>query len=148
MFRGLRYRPENTCYLRDAWVKDSFRAMGWSASRSQYVHLYINGLYWGLYEPSEHLDASYFSLRYGGPEGAWDVLVGEDNNGPPVVVDGSVSDWQTLTNLAGVSAGIRRSHSKTPFQRRGAHARQQRRAIAGAGRNHSRRACRRIGALG
>ena len=65
-FRGLRYRPENTCYLRDAWVKDSFRAMGWTASRSQYVHLYINGLYWGLYEPSEHLDASYFALRYGG----------------------------------------------------------------------------------
>jgi hypothetical protein len=76
-FRGLRYRPENTCYLRDAWVKDSFRDMGWSASRSQFVHLYINGLYWGLYEPSEHLDASYFSLLLGGLDHTWDVLVGD-----------------------------------------------------------------------
>jgi hypothetical protein len=103
-FRGLRYRPENTCYLRDVWVKDSFRAMGWSASRSAYVHLYINGLYWGLYQPSERLGASYFSLLYGGPETAWDVIVGEDNNGLPIVVDGAVTDWQTVTNIA--NAGV------------------------------------------
>ncbi len=103
-FRGQRYRPENTCYLRDVWVKDSFRDMGWSASRSAYVHLYINGLYWGLYEPSEHLDASYFTLLYGGLENAWDVLVGEDNNGPPVIVDGTGVDWTNVLNL--VNAGI------------------------------------------
>ncbi len=103
-FRGLRYRPENTCYLRDAWVKDSFRAMGWSASRSQFVHLYINGLYWGLYEPSEHIDASYFSLLLGGLDHTWDVVVGEDNNGPPVLVDGSLDDWQNVLNL--VNAGV------------------------------------------
>jgi hypothetical protein len=103
-FRGLRYRPENTCYLRDVWMKDSFRAMGWSASRSSFVHLYLNGLYWGLYEPSEHLDASYFQLLYGGDEGAWDVAVGEDNNGPPVLVDGSLADWNNLLSLA--NAGV------------------------------------------
>ena len=99
-FRGLRYRPENTCYLRDVWVKDSFRDMGWTASRSAFVHLYINGLYWGLYEPSERLDASYFAEHYGGLENAWDVIVGEDNDGPPVVVDGSLADWQNVLNLA------------------------------------------------
>lgn len=103
-FRGLRYRPENTCYLRDAWVKDSFGAMGWLASRSQYVHLYLNGLYWGLYEPSESPDASFFASHLGGPEGAWDVLVGEDNNGPPVIVDGSGVAWSNV--LAMVNAGI------------------------------------------
>lgn len=103
-FRGLRYRPENTCYLRDVWVKDSFRDMGWVSSRSQYVHFYINGLYWGLYEPSEAPAASYFSAHLGGTEGAWDVLVGEDNNGPPVVVDGSGTDWTNVLNF--VNAGI------------------------------------------
>ena len=103
-FRGLRYRPENTCYLRDAWTKDSFRDMGWLSSRSQYVHLYINGLYWGLYQPSEAPAASYFAEHLGGPEGAWDVLVGEDNNGPPVIVDGSGADWTNVLNL--VNAGI------------------------------------------
>jgi hypothetical protein len=103
-FRGLRYRPENTCYLRDAWVKDSFRDMGWVSSRSQYVHLYLNGLYWGLYQPSEAPGAPYFAEHLGGPEGAWDVLVGEDNNGPPVIVDGSGVGWTNVLNLA--NAGI------------------------------------------
>lgn len=104
VFRGLRYRPENTCYLRDVWVKDSFRSMGWVSSRSAYVHLYINGLYWGLYQPSERLNASYFNQHLGGPEGAWDVVVGEDNNGPPVLVDGSLTDWNNLLALA--NAGV------------------------------------------
>jgi hypothetical protein len=103
-FRGLRYRPENTCYLRDSWVKDSFRAMGWPSSRSAYVHLYLNGLYWGLYEPSERVNASYFRTHLGGDEGAWDVLVGEDNNGPPVIVDGSGVDWTNVLTI--VNAGI------------------------------------------
>ena len=103
-FRGLRYRPENTCYLRDSWMKDSFVAMGWLSSRSAYVHLYINGLYWGLYEPSEHYKAGWFSQRLGGDEGAWDVVVGEDNNGPPVLVDGSLTDWNAVLALA--NAGV------------------------------------------
>ncbi|HKX61044.1 MAG TPA: chitobiase/beta-hexosaminidase C-terminal domain-containing protein, partial [Verrucomicrobiae bacterium] len=103
-FRGLRYRPENTCYLRDSWVKDSFREMGWLSSRSEYVHLYLNGLYWGLYEPSEAIDASYFSETVGGLENSWDVIVGEDNNGPPVIVDGSLADWQDVLNRA--AAGV------------------------------------------
>ena len=103
-FRGLRYRPENTCYVRDSWMKDSFRDMGWLSSRSAYVHLYINGLYWGLYEPSEHYKASYFRQHLGGDEGAWDVVVGEDNNGPPVLVDGSLTDWNAVLALA--NAGV------------------------------------------
>jgi hypothetical protein len=103
-FRGLRYRPETTCYLRDVWVKESFREMGWTASRSAYVHLYLNGLYWGLYEPSERLGASYFSLHHGGAENAWDVVVGHDSDGPPIVVDGSITEWQNVLNL--VNAGI------------------------------------------
>jgi len=33
-------------------MKDSQRAMGWLASHNRYVHLYINGLYWGIYDPT------------------------------------------------------------------------------------------------
>ena len=103
-FRGLRYRPENTCYLRDVWVKEAFRDMGWIGSRTAYVHLYLNGLYWGLYQPSEAPSASYFAEHLGGSEGAWDVLVGEDNNGPPVIVDGTGVGWSNVLTL--VSAPI------------------------------------------
>jgi hypothetical protein len=103
-FRGLRYRPETTCYLRDVWVKESFREMGWLTSRSTFVHFYLNGLYWGLYQPSERYGSSYFQKHLGGEEGAWDVVVGEDNNGPPVLVDGSLTDWNNVLALA--NAGV------------------------------------------
>ena len=98
-FRGLRYRPETTCYLRDVWMKESFRDMGWISSRSSFAHVYLNGLYWGLYQPSERYGAYYFTEHIGGEEGAWDVLVGEDNNGPTVLVDGSLTDWNSLLAL-------------------------------------------------
>lgn len=105
VFRGLRYRPENTCYLRDVWTKESHRDMGWDASRTAYVHLYINGLYWGLYQPSERMTAPYFSELYGGPDGAWDVLVGHDSDpNPPVIVDGEGIAWTNVLNIA--NAGI------------------------------------------
>lgn len=99
-FRGARYRPETTLYLRDVWVKESFRDMGWVSSRSAFAHLYLNGLYWGLYQPSERYGAHYFAEHLGGDEGAWDVLVGEDNGGATVVVDGSVTDWNAVLALA------------------------------------------------
>ena len=85
--------------------------MGWIASRSAFVHLYINGLYWGLYEPSERINASYFAQHYGGQEIAWDVVVGEDNNGPPVLVDGSLTDWNNVLNPR-----QRRHHERGAYQ--------------------------------
>lgn len=103
-FRGLRYRPENTLYLRDVWMKESFRDQGWISSRSTFTHLYLNGLYWGLYFPSERYGSYYFSRHLGGDEGAWDVVVGEDSNGPTVLVDGSLTDWNAV--LALVAAPI------------------------------------------
>jgi hypothetical protein len=111
VFRGNRYRPETSTYLRDLFVKDSHRAMGWFASRSDWVHLYINGLYWGLYNPSERLDASYLASHAGGWESDWDVLVGDDILGIAMPADGTKDDWTAMMNL--VNAGVT---SETAYQ--------------------------------
>ena len=37
------------CYLRDEWMRASLSAMGYPCARGCFVHLYLNGLYWGLY---------------------------------------------------------------------------------------------------
>jgi len=47
--------------VRDAFAKDAHGAMGDLALHSRYVHLYINGLYWGVYNSSE--DPTTTSLR-------------------------------------------------------------------------------------
>jgi len=39
-----------------------------------FVHLYVNGLYWGLYNPCERPDASFCADYYGGDKEDWDAI--------------------------------------------------------------------------
>ena len=103
-YMGLRYRPESALYLRDTWVKDSLMEMGQPATRSTFVHLYINGLYWGLYSPSERLDANFFISHYGGRDGDWDVMAGDETYNLAEVRDGNKNDWNQVMVM--VDAGV------------------------------------------
>lgn len=40
-------------YIRDEWMRRSMQAMGYPSARGSFVHLYLNGLYWGLYNLCE-----------------------------------------------------------------------------------------------
>ncbi|PYJ01010.1 MAG: hypothetical protein DME25_19170, partial [Verrucomicrobia bacterium] len=42
---------QQTQYIHDSWARDTSRAMGKTDGHATYVHLYLNGLYWGLYNP-------------------------------------------------------------------------------------------------
>lgn len=59
---------------RDGWMKDSFREMGWLTTHDRYVHLYLNGLYWGLYDVSERPDGAFASSYLGGKKEDYDVI--------------------------------------------------------------------------
>ncbi len=59
---------------RDAFVKDTLRDMGGLASHSRYVHLYINGLYWGIYDPTERPDDEFAASYLGGEPEEYDVI--------------------------------------------------------------------------
>jgi len=64
----------NASYLQDPWSSATLMAMGNVAAHSTFVHLYINGLYWGLYCPTERPDASFQSAYFGGNKDTdWDV---------------------------------------------------------------------------
>lgn len=102
----LRYRPENATYLRDQWVKEAMRDMNHLASRGRYAHLYVNGLYWGIYNVIERLGPTYFAQHLGGYEKDWDII--KDNS---ELQDGSRADWDNLIAL--VNLGI---NSEPDFQ--------------------------------
>jgi len=69
-----RFRPEDAQYQRDLWMKDTHLAMGQLAGHNIYVHLYVCGLYWGLYNVSERPDA-FFNAEYrGGTKEDYDVI--------------------------------------------------------------------------
>jgi hypothetical protein len=61
-------------YLRDTYGRDSARDMGLPVAKSRSVHLYINGLYWGLYHVIERTDAQWAAETFGGEETDYDIL--------------------------------------------------------------------------
>jgi hypothetical protein len=59
---------------RDAWMNDSARAMGLLAGHNRYLHLFLNGLYWGVYDFAERPDADFAAAYLGGNDKDYDVI--------------------------------------------------------------------------
>ena len=60
-----------------------------------YVHLYMNGLYWGLFNVHERPDADYQESYLGGDADEYDVLSTQAS-----VVDGDKDRWDQAIALA------------------------------------------------
>jgi hypothetical protein len=90
---GWPYGGASALYVRDAFAMESVRLMGKVASHSQFVQLYINGVYWGLYNPVERPDAPFLATYYGGDKDTWDAL-NQDS-----ATDGNYDAWNRLANL-------------------------------------------------
>jgi hypothetical protein len=81
--------------VRDAFCKDLQMAMGALSSHSRYVHLYINGLYWGVYNPCERPDAAFAASYLGGDSSQYDAINGTDGQ----LVDGDTVARNALLSL-------------------------------------------------
>ena len=80
-------------YIRDSFIRQSLRDMEAVAARDFFVHLYLNGVYWGLYNLTERPDAAFASTYFGGIEDDWDAL---NDNG---VSNGSNAAWTAFLAL-------------------------------------------------
>ncbi|UCH15781.1 MAG: CotH kinase family protein, partial [Bacteroidales bacterium] len=58
----------------DPWVKSTMRDMGHYAARSKFVHLYLNGMYWGMYNLSEQMDENCMRDNLGGSADDYDII--------------------------------------------------------------------------
>jgi hypothetical protein len=91
------FRSDST-YVRDKFVRDTLLVMGGLASHSRWFHLYLNGLYWGLYEAIERPDASLSAAYFGGDKAAWDaVTIGAEHLFRPA--QGDLTAWNYLSRL-------------------------------------------------
>ncbi len=90
-----RYRPNDSQYVRDVWMKESLRAMGHPSGRSRFVHLYLNGLYWGIYILAERLDEDFFASHLGGRPEEWDVIRDFSET-----LAGDQTQWRALISAA------------------------------------------------
>jgi hypothetical protein len=94
-----RYRPDDATYIRDVWMKRTHEAMGYLAPDSRFCHLYINGLYWGMYNVSERIDKDYVASHRGGLPTDWEVV--SDFVDPDA---SATSAWKSMFNVA--NAGL------------------------------------------
>jgi hypothetical protein len=93
----LNYEREMTTYVRDPLVRDVFIDMGQPASHGDFIHLFLNGAYWGLYNVSERYDDDFCDVYLGG--GNWDVVkpgADEDNN----AIEASTGDLAAWNQFA------------------------------------------------
>jgi len=67
-----RYRQNDSMYIRDVWMKESLGDMGQPSSYGNFVNLYVNGLYFGIFNLAE-LTASddFFADHLGGEPEDW-----------------------------------------------------------------------------
>jgi hypothetical protein len=80
-------------YIRDQFARSTQQALGQPGVSGRFVHLYLDGLYWGLYNIHPRPQASFLARIYGGEDTDYDVL----NSGE--AVDGDTSAWQELHQL-------------------------------------------------
>jgi len=97
--------PPHGLIMRDQFLRKTETEMGLLSPRGRYVHTYINGRYWGIYDIHERANAAYFESHLGGSEDDYDVLHHREFVGQEyVVVDGDALAWESARAIA--SAGI------------------------------------------
>ena len=84
-------------YCRDLWARRMQKRMGYHTSDGLYVNVFINGLYWGLYNLSERIDDLYCKYHFGGLKIEYDVIKREDYL---EAAEGTLDKWNQLMRLS------------------------------------------------
>ena len=101
--------PRGATYVRGGWLQSLHAEMGRAASGTphlqahrRWVHVFLNGLYWGAYEPSERIDDD-FGKSYIFADLDYDVLKFSGNNDGVLttaekegLTDGDYAAWDLL----------------------------------------------------
>ena len=90
----------NGIFMRDQSSRDTQLAMGQQAERGNYYHLYINGMYWGLFNTAERPEASYGATYFGGKKEDYAVIKVEAGPYTINATDGNMAAWTQLYTLA------------------------------------------------
>lgn len=85
--------------VREVFSRDTQRDMGQPYTRSRYYHLYLNGMYWGLYQTQERSEARYAADYLGGSKEDYDVVKVSTEIGGIEATDGNMNSWQKIYNM-------------------------------------------------
>ncbi len=89
---------ERVTYMRDQIVRDFQGRMGQPSISGTFMHLYINGHYWGVYNPVERPTEHFAASRFGGDHEEYDVIKWSRGIGH-LVSAGDDLEWNRLIQL-------------------------------------------------
>lgn len=96
--------------LREIWSRDTQLALGHPATRGRFVHLYLNGVYWGLYQLQERAEAAFGATYLGGNKEDFDVI---KHTGSPGGYTTEATDGEFLTRPDGTDAAWKKLWNAT-----------------------------------
>jgi len=89
-------------YVRDMWHRKASAELGMPYSNGRHVHVFLNGIYWGIYCLSERIDEDYCQSHFGGQEEDYDIIKVDEEQGNSAIADyGGFSSYAALTALDG-----------------------------------------------
>ena len=97
-------------YVRDQYVANLQNALGGLSHHGRFVHLYLNGLYWGLYQMHERPDANFQAAYQGGEAADYNVF----KHDAGAIVDGSNASYTAMWAL--INSGLTSNASYEQLQ--------------------------------
>ena len=88
------YQCDYALYGRDQWASDLYVGMGQNGAHGRWVHLFLNGLYWGLYDLHERADADHMANYFGGSQADYDTV------NSSTATNGNLSAFNAMMDLA------------------------------------------------
>lgn len=88
-------------YMRDEFSRRLEVATGKAATHGRFVHLYLNGMYWGIYNLCERPDDGFAAEYFGGEKEEYDVVTGGSRNISTTQVKAGTKDaWNAMMTIA------------------------------------------------
>ncbi len=83
-------------YVRDQYAANLHNALGGNSPHGRHIHLYLNGIYWGIHTLHERPDDNFAATYLGGENEDYDAI----KHRPSDVLQGSSTNYNRLLNTA------------------------------------------------
>jgi len=94
-------QTNSALYIQDQYVADLHNAMGGYSPHGSYAHIYINGLYWGMYYIHERPDHAWAAQMFGADEDEYDAI--KHNSGTVInngIGGGASANYNSMISAA------------------------------------------------
>lgn len=87
-------------FIEECFSRDSQRDLGESYHRSRYYNLFINGIYWGVYQTEERTCGDFGETYFGGTAEDYDVVRTSQPGYVTQIVEGDETGWYDFWNIS------------------------------------------------